>query len=102
MTIRPLIWATTSNPLAHTEGSHTALRTLTPQTFGECLLHAMHSVRLGASGKSWGAHSLLRTSDDLMSRCDLLLLGGGHARRLSHTLGLTLPQTITPLVLWVP
>lgn len=32
MTIWPLIWATTSNPLAHTEGSHTALRTLTPQT----------------------------------------------------------------------
>lgn len=91
MTIRPLIWATTSNPLAHTEGSHTALRTLTPQTFGECLLHAMHSVRLGASGKSWEAHSLLRTSDDLMSRCDLLTAG-----RRSRPQIVTYPGAHTP------
>lgn len=101
MTIRPLIRAATSNPLAHTEGSHTDLLTFTPQTFVECLLHAVHSVRQGASGTSWGAHSLLWTSDDHMSRCDLSLLAGCHALRLSHTLGLTHTHT-PPQWLWVP
>lgn len=54
------------------------------------------SVRHGTSG-TVGRFTLLWASDYHRSRCDLLLLGGCHALRLSHTLGLTLPQTTTPV-----
>lgn len=69
-----------------------------PLSFHTHLLSACcHTVRHGASGRSWGAHQLFWTSDNHVSICDLLLLGDCHAFRLSPALGLTLPRTMGAL-----